>query len=54
MEIIYDEFCLIDMEIINYLFIYLFYYHHKCYSKLIIIIIMLMVTIIVLKPLQVV
>ena len=40
MEIIYDEFCLIDMEIINYLFIYLFYYHHKCYSKLIIIIIL--------------
>ena len=38
MEIIYDEFCLIDIEIINYYY-YLFYYHHKCYSKLIIIII---------------
>ena len=43
MEIIYDEFCLFDIETINYLFIYLFYYHHKCYSKLIIIIIIIII-----------
>jgi hypothetical protein len=39
MEIIYDEFCLIDMEIINYLFILLSSLILD-YSKLIIIIIL--------------